>query len=266
MDWRKTKTIFIITFLVLNVYLGQKILEKRERNQLDFLAEATMEEQFEADEITYAELPKAPSKDSYISGRSYVFTDDDVKELDGKDQIVERVDETKLKGIWKEPIPFTDTTVTRINTFFQEQILFADQYTFWGQDALTNSLIFYQQFNGKHIYRNSSGMVTIYLNELMEMVSYEQTFITDLEEMDVEQDIISAFTAISNLYESGDLRTGHHVGHMELGYYTLVDSDYSSSHVHVLIPTWHIVLNQEQDIFVNAFEGSILKRESRKLE
>jgi regulatory protein YycI of two-component signal transduction system YycFG len=105
-------------------------------------------------------------------------------------------------------------------------------------------------------------MVTVQLNELNQIVSYVQTYITDLEDMEVEQDVISVFNALENLYNSGDLRPRSHVGHMELGYYTLLDNTNS----HVLIPTWHIVINEEQDFFVNAFEGSIIKKDNRTLE
>ncbi|KMJ60416.1 hypothetical protein AB685_06295 [Bacillus sp. LL01] len=263
MDWRKTKTIFILTFLVLNIFLSAQILEKRERSQLELLAEASTEEQFEVDEITYADLPKTPSKESYISGNSYVFTDEDVDTLMKKDQDVTRVDETTINAEWKEPIPLPETNMTtRLNTVFQDQILFADQYKFWGFSPITNTLYFYQQYDGKHIYSNSSGMVMVQLNELNEIVSYVQTYISDLEEMDVEQDVISVFNALENLYNSGDLRPRSHVGHMELGYYTLLDNTNS----HVLIPTWHIVINDEQDFFVNAFEGSIILKDKRTLE
>ncbi|WP_339148241.1 MULTISPECIES: two-component system regulatory protein YycI [unclassified Sutcliffiella] len=268
MDWRKTKTIFILTFLVLNLFLGAKILDKREKSQLELLAEASTEEKFEVDEITYADLPKAPSKESYISGSSYVFTDEDVKELmEEKGQEVKRIDETTILAEWKEPIALPETNMTsKLNTVFQDQILFADQYKFWGFNPVSNTLYFFQQYDGKHIYSNSSGMVTVQLNELGEIVSYMQTYITDLEEMDVEQDVISVFNALENLYNSGDLRSRSHVSHMELGYYTLLDNTNS----HVLIPTWHIVINEnknlEQDFFVNAFEGSIIKKDNRTLE
>jgi regulatory protein YycI of two-component signal transduction system YycFG len=257
MDWRKTKTIFIITFLVLNIFLSIQIYEKRENSQLDVIAEASIEEQFEVDEITYKELPKAQSKESYISGNSYVFSDEDVKGLMKKDQMVERIDETKLMGKWKEPISLPETNVTtRLNQLVQEQLLFGDKYQFWGFNQISNTLTFFQQYNGKHIYSNSSAMVTIYLNELNQLVSYEQTFIVDMEEMDVEQDVIPVLDALKNLYNSGDLRPRSNVGTVELGYYTIVENTNS----HVLIPTWHIVINEEQDFFVNAFEGSTIKK------
>ncbi|MCM3618211.1 two-component system regulatory protein YycI [Sutcliffiella horikoshii] len=264
MDWRKTKTIFILTFLVLNIYLGVQILEKREQSQLELLAEASTEEKFEVDEITYADLPKAPPKESYISGSSYVFTDDDLEKLmEDKGQEVRRVDETTINAVWKEPIALPETNMTsRLNTVFQDQILFADQYKFWGYNQVTNTLYFFQQYDGKHIYSNSSGMVMVQLNELNQIISYVQTYITDLQEMDVEQDVISVFNALENLYNSGDLRPRSHVGHMELGYYTLLDNTNS----HVLIPTWHIVIDEDQDYFVNAFEGSIIKKDNRTLE
>ncbi|QFT91175.1 Two-component system YycFG regulatory protein [Bacillus sp. THAF10] len=263
MDWRKTKTIFIITFLILNIFLGARIIEKRDRSHLELLAESSLEEQFQIDEITYAELPKTPSKQSYISGNSYIFSDEDVATLQDKGQTVERVEETKLLASLEEPLKLPESnTNQRLNTIFQDQVLFAEDYSFWGLDPQDNTLTFFQKYDGKDIFRNSNGMVKLYLNELKEITSYEQTFITNLEKMDVEQDVIPVIDTLENLYKRGDLRPRSHVGHMELGYFTLLDSTNS----HVLIPTWHIVINDNQDIFVNAFEGSTIRKETRTLE
>lgn len=263
MDWRRTKTIFIITFLILNIFLVFQILEKRESNQLEILAEASMEEQFKVDEISYGALPKAPDKASYISGNSYVFKEEDKKKLAEQGQKAEIIDEIKLSATWEEPIPLPEMNmITRLETIFQEELLFGEKYEFWGYNPMNKSLIFFQQYDGKNIYSNSSAMVVAYLNDLNELISYEQTYIVDLEKMDVEQDVIPVLDALYNLYNTGDLKPGSEVGNVTLGYYTLVD--YTNSHV--LIPTWHIVVNEKEDFFVNAFEGSVIKKEIRTLE
>lgn len=260
MDWRRTKTIFIITFLILNVFLVFQILEKRKNNQLEILAEASMEEQFKVDEISYGQLPKAPDKASYISGNSYVFTEEDIKKLMDKGQKAEVVEDISLIATWEEPIPLPEMNmITRLETIFKEELLFGEKYEFWGFNPQNRSLVFFQQYDGKNIYSNDSAMVVAYLNELNELISYEQTYIVDTEKMDVEQDVISVLDALYNLYNTGDLKPGSEVGNVQLGYYTLVD--YTNSHV--LIPTWHIVVNEEEDFYVNAFEGSVIKKDKR---
>ena len=65
MDWSKTKTIFIITFLILDCFLGYQFMEKRNSSQLDVLLEATIEDQLKANGITYVQLPKEITKAVY---------------------------------------------------------------------------------------------------------------------------------------------------------------------------------------------------------
>lgn len=70
LDWSKTKTIFIITFFILDIFLGYQFIQKKNSSQLDVILEATIEEQLEADGITYVDLPKEITKATYVSGKS----------------------------------------------------------------------------------------------------------------------------------------------------------------------------------------------------
>lgn len=79
MDWSKTKTIFIIAFLILDCFLGYQFMEKRNNSQLDVILETTIEEQLEANGINYVELPKEITKATYVSGESKKFTDAEIK-------------------------------------------------------------------------------------------------------------------------------------------------------------------------------------------
>ncbi|WP_223702754.1 two-component system regulatory protein YycI [Sutcliffiella deserti] len=262
MDWSKTKTIFIITFLLLNIFLGMQISEKRDNNRLEFISEASIEEQFVVDEISYGELPKSPVKESYISGKSYRFTEEDVTKLVEKEQMAEIVQETKIVGMFKEPIPVSETNLTtQMNQLLKDQILYGNQYTFWGYSEESNTLTFFQNHNNELIYSNESGMLRLMLDEENNILSYEQTLITELEEMDEAKELITAFDALENLYNFNELTPGSEAK-VEFGYFTLVQ--YANSHV--LTPTWHIVVNDEQDFFVNAFEGQIIRKENRTLE
>ncbi|WP_078378465.1 two-component system regulatory protein YycI [Sutcliffiella halmapala] len=262
MDWRKTKTIFIITFLVLNIFLGYQIYEKSVEAPLDLIAEPKIEEQFEADEITYDKLPKEPIKESYISGKSYKFTVENLEDLENKNQDVEIVDETILVGAFEEPIVIPENnTSSRFAQFLKDQILFGDKYEFWGYSEEANEVIFLQKHKNSLIYNSSnSGMLNLILDDKNNIVSYRQTFITDLEDMDEAQELINAFEALENMYNMNELKPGSHVTKVEFGYYTLVQ--YTNSHV--LTPTWHIVVNGEQDYFVNAFEGQVITRKDNR--
>lgn len=264
MDWRKTKTIFIITFLILNIFLASQIFEKRDENQWDLITEATIEEQFEADEITYENLPKETVTESYISGKSYKFSVEDKEALEKKGQTVEIVNETVLVGAFKDPIPAPENDLeTKLPLLMKDQLLFNDKYDYKFYNKEEKELIFFQSYKKGLIYSNNeSGMLSLYLDDENNIVSYKQTLISDLEEMDEAQELLTAFNALENLYNMNELKPGSHVTDVKLGYYTLVQITSS----HVLTPTWHIVVNGEQDFFVNALEGQIIRKEKRILE
>ncbi|EUJ21816.1 hypothetical protein MAQA_00365 [Listeria aquatica FSL S10-1188] len=71
MDWRKTEIIFIIAFLLLDIFLGVMFLNKQATNDPDKLGNDTLQDHLKTDNITYPELS---SKEVY----GEVFTADKV--------------------------------------------------------------------------------------------------------------------------------------------------------------------------------------------
>lgn len=104
-------------------------------------------------------------------------------------------------------------------------------------------------------YNNVNGKLTLFFNENKEIVSYEQTLLENIEEFNEEEEVLPAIKAIETLYYKGYLRPKSEVTKVELGYYTLVQLTAS----HVLTPTWHVVIDGKEDLFVNAFEGQIIQ-------
>ncbi|AMX84971.1 transcriptional regulator [Geobacillus subterraneus] len=260
MDWNKTKTIFIIVFLVLDCFLVYQFMEKRNSSQLDVILETTIEEQLEANGITYVELPKEVTKAAYVSGKSRSFTAADTKQLSG--QRVEIKGETKLKGTFTHPVALNVEDPYQLREFLQRHILNGEQYAFWSFDKQEGTVTCYQVYDGKMIYGNENSKLVIHVNEQKEALSYEQTMLDDLEKYERKQDIVPAIKAIETLYRKGHLQPGDRVTKVELGYYGLVQFTASQ----VLTPTWHIVVNRKEDYFVNAFEGQVINEQGNVLE
>ena len=53
MDWSKTKTIFIVVFLILNVFLVSTFISKVSESNLDTLGQWTIDEQLKSENIKY---------------------------------------------------------------------------------------------------------------------------------------------------------------------------------------------------------------------
>ncbi|WP_027408118.1 two-component system regulatory protein YycI [Anoxybacteroides tepidamans] len=261
MDWNKTKTIFIITFLILDLFLGYQLMQKRNSSQLDVILEATIEEQLEANGITYVEIPKEITKASYVSGKSKIFSHADIQKL--KNQKVAASDQPILQATFVHPIPLANfRDPDSLNEFLRQNIIHGKDYEFWMFDEKKRTIICFQKYDQKMIYNNASSMLLLRLNERDEVVSYKQTMLYDLEKYDKKQDIIPAIKAIETLYKKDYLKPGDRVTTIELGYYALVHFTASQ----VLTPTWHIVVNGKKDYFIHAFEGQFINDEGNALE
>ncbi|WP_159439984.1 two-component system regulatory protein YycI [Bacillus sinesaloumensis] len=254
MDWSKTKTLFIITFLVLNIFLGYQLAQKRDGSQLDLLKEASIDEKLADEEITYETLPKEPKELSYISGKVKIFTEDDVKSLKNQDVNIGTVG--VLKSEFQEPVKLSLTDQVKIQQFLKEHIFEGDKYTMWSVDEEAGVVVFVQKYGDYKVFGQSvniSGVIYLYLNEDKEVISYEQTFIPEFEEHEMET-LITPIETLESLFNNNHLKSGSHVSKVEIGYYPLVP--YSESQL--LAPTWHFVIDDKTSFYVNAIEGQII--------
>lgn len=84
MEWNRTKTIFIIVFLILDIFLAFQYFDKRSNNQFPILEKSTLQEDMKADHIAYGNLSKETSKGSSISAQKRVFKQSEIKSLKGQ--------------------------------------------------------------------------------------------------------------------------------------------------------------------------------------
>lgn len=253
MDWTKIKSIFILTFLVLDIYLFYQFLQIRDANKYEFITEASFEDKLKADGITYITLPKAAAKDQYISAAPKGFTNKDLEQL--KNQRATIVNDTVIQSIFEKPVPLGKKfDSTELSSFIKDHVLFGDQYVLWGKNDKKNTITFYQQYHQKPFYRNLSGMIILHLNKKNQIVSYQQTYLEDIDKLTAKEEILPPLKAIETLHQRGMLKQDSRITKAELGYSTLVQLTASQ----VLAPTWHIVVDDKTNLYVNAFEGQII--------
>ncbi|MFE8701999.1 two-component system regulatory protein YycI [Cytobacillus sp. FJAT-54145] len=261
MDWSKIKTIFILSFLVLDIYLMYEFTKIRHSSQYEFIKETSFEKRLSADEIQYVELPKNTIRDSYLSAKPKVFTVEEIEELKDtkfEGQSINIVEHTMLQSVLEDPISISEKfEPAELNNFLKNQVLSGDQYRYWSKNDTDQTITYYQQLDNKLFYKNMSGELTFYLNKDNEIISYKQTLLVEIEELSEEEKILQPIKALETLYENGLLEYGSTITKVELGYYTLVHLSYSSSQV--LTPAWRFVVDDKENLFVNAFEGQIIQ-------
>jgi regulatory protein YycI of two-component signal transduction system YycFG len=116
------------------------------------------------------------------------------------------------------------------------------------------------------LYQNVNGKLTFYLNEQNKVVFYQQTLLENFKEIENKETIIRPVDAIYTLFTNNYINSGADIKGVELGYYS---QQYSSTQL--LSPTWRVIVNNGENLFVKAFasESQIIKpnsNEQSKLE
>lgn len=253
MDWSKIKTIFILTFLILDVYLFYQFVQIRDANKYELITETSFQDKLKADEIQYVELPKAPNKDQYISAKPRAFSKEEIAKLKG--QTIFMKDSTTLESTLDKPFQLDSKLVeTTMASFLKDNVLYSDHYKFWEKNDKKNTITYFEQYEGDTFYNNPSGMITFYLNKDNQVYSYEQTYLDGIDKLTAKQEILPPLKAIETLHQKGMLKPKSKITKVELGYSMILKLTASK----VLVPTWRIVVNDKENLFVNAFEGQII--------
>ncbi|WP_282141058.1 two-component system regulatory protein YycI [Cytobacillus oceanisediminis] len=258
MDWSKIKTIFILTFLVLDIYLMYEFFKLKEASEFEPIEQASLEKQLKGADITFDEpLPKSNPKDRYLRAKPVEF---DIEDLEGdtrlEGQEITITEGTTLNSVLDESIKISDKfSPSELSAFIKNRVLFGDQYRFWEKPENSNKITYYQEFEGKMFYMNLNGELTFYLNDENEIVSYKQTLLTKIESKEESEKVIQPIKAVETLYKNGSLQPKSKITNVELGYFTFVHLSSSQ----LLTPAWRFVINDEENLFVDAFEGKIIK-------
>ncbi|MBD3110006.1 two-component system regulatory protein YycI [Bacillus sp. AGMB 02131] len=254
MDWSKTKTIFIIVFLILNAFLLYQYIDKKTANDYEYFAESSIEEELKENEITYPTLSNQAVKEQYLNATSKQFTKDELKKL--KNQTVSNFSDHKLFSVFDQVFLLNNKQHSEaLDTFVKENVLYGEDYQYWKYDESTNTILYYQEYNEKVIFDNNNARLVLFLNNEGQITSYEQTYLDNIEKFNDEEEVLQAIKAISMLYNKGFIPSKSTITKVELGYYDLIQLTSS----HVLRPVWHIVLNEAEDFYVNAFDGQIIQ-------
>lgn len=268
MDWSKIKTIFIISFLLLDLYLLYEFLKLENASQYEIMTETSIDKQLKTDGIEYNELPQGEMKDNFLSAIPKSFSSDELKWYGNSklnNQSITISNKTfLLESVLKRPLKLgKNIEQADLNAFISKNVLYGDQYRFWEFNETQHTITYYQQYGEKSFFKNIYGELTFYLNDQNEVISYKQTLLKDVKELKKKEKILQPIEAIETLYEKGMIEPNSKITNVELGYYTLVHLTSSQ----VLTPAWRVVINNKTDLFVNAFEGQLiqLNNEDKKI-
>ncbi|WP_339206439.1 two-component system regulatory protein YycI [Bacillus sp. FSL W8-1143] len=275
MEWNKTKTIFILAFLVLDIFLGFQYFEKRSTDHFAIIEKTDTLEEMKADGIKYGNLSDEAKIGYRITAEKKQYTKKDVDELadqkakstfpkTDKDDPVTLLEMTFTKPV---ALPKKDMKTAAAN-LVNQRLLDGKNYKLWSIDEETGKIVFFQTYKGKYIFQEglvdseTIGKITLDLNDKNEVVSYQQSMVTSINEVRKET-LVPALETVKDLYTQNMLSQNTTVKKVELGYYT----QYPGASTQVMVPVWRVELEgvstgskkkTEEEYLINAIDGSTL--------
>jgi regulatory protein YycI of two-component signal transduction system YycFG len=218
-----------------------------------------LDEKLKNDDIKYSGLPQELVKERYVSVRQKVFKAEELSS--NQVQKMGSSEGAIITGYLENPVKLNGKfNAEEFILLVQKDIKHADEYRFWEKNDEEGTITYYQKYEGKMMYHNLNAKLTFFINEQNEVDTFEQTYLEVIEELSDEQELLTPLGAIETLYKRGFLKPRTEITKVELGYSTLVQLTASQ----VLAPTWRIVVNGEENLFVHAFEGQVIQLNSNE--
>ncbi|HLU23663.1 MAG TPA: two-component system regulatory protein YycI [Bacillaceae bacterium] len=254
MDWSRIKTIFIVAFLILDLFLLSQLKAKTE---FETKEDPTVEENLKTDGIDYSNLPSDHIKDQYLSANTKVFEETVLDTLTDQDAYLLESNTVIYSNLQKPISIGEDGDLTKLLQFVKTNVLFGDQYDLWEYNGEAKIVTFYQKVDDKFLFLNQSGQLVFTLNIDNQVVSYKQTMLDSFDPISDKEEVLSAFRGVESLYRKGMIKSESKIVKAELGYYTLVNMEATQ----VLTPTWRIIVEKDgirENLLFNAIEGQII--------
>ncbi len=263
MQWGQIKTLFIICFLILDIFLLQQFLKTMDsRSPSGDITEVKEDELLEGNVEGLDKLPEEQVKDSYITVKARNFTAEDVETLKSmSEQEVFRLSGGNLLySEFKDPVQIDpDSSNADKELALSEHVLSGGEYVYWGQDEVSGALIFFQTNNSKPIYYSQSSFIVAFTNEDNEITSYLQSALDEVERSEPKS-IITAKTAVNSLFKASVLPMDPEIAETPtIGYYSFVDLDEGQQ---VFAPSWHFAINESLHYVVMGYEGQFSQHDN----
>ncbi|HLQ71758.1 MAG TPA: two-component system regulatory protein YycI [Bacillota bacterium] len=257
MQWGQIKTLFIVCFLILDVYLLVKFIDKQQQAELSVMEQenTSIEQQLKSENITLPELPtNNEEEENYISVSPRIFSEDDLSDFDNLKK-ASIIDGNLIVSSFKEPISIPENgSGSDIKSIFSDELLNIDDYRFWSWNKELNMLIFFQEKEDRPIYYNENGIIFIFLNDDDEAIFYTQTMLEKMEANGDKYPLIEPIKSIEILYDFNELQPDDVISGIGMGFHTRLPLE---SGIQVFSPTWRVTVNGDRNYFVNAIEGIV---------
>jgi regulatory protein YycI of two-component signal transduction system YycFG len=271
-QWGQIKTLFILCFLLLDIYLLSLVLKQLEKEEFGYNTEQQEQvaQTLESENISVTkDLPDPLSDEELVIMQQKTFNEEELKLIQSReDQEIEVVNNNLILSLFKKAVSIPDNANDNaIEQLVASKVYLGNEYAYGYWDKGRNILIFFQTKDGRPIYYNQNGIVLVYLSEDNEMLGYTQSYLDSPETGSDKKSLIKPYDAIMKLFDSNLLYSNDEITDVEVGYYTTYPLDSGGQ---VLAPTWKITIEDKgervRERFVNAIEQYVVPLNHKFIE
>ncbi|KQL57301.1 MULTISPECIES: two-component system regulatory protein YycI [Bacillaceae] len=229
MNWNRTKSIFIVVFLLLNIFLGWQFVDRVLEGQLQSIEQAPeIVERLDDNNITLPDedVNTSDARGVVLEGSRVSFTNEEIEQLENNGHSVETIGQSSnvIRVELEEPMNISQllnaNTEEAFAPLLAEHVLYGEEYVFSRREG--HFLHFNQLYNQVETYIDNDEALTVELNDDDEVIGYEQQRYSFSENRD-ERDMTPYMTAIRVLLDNHYLSMNNTIERIEFGYYSLSD-------------------------------------------
>jgi len=269
MDFKKVETIFLITFLFLNVYLLISYINRHDIQQAS-TAPGQVNLIREMEQIGI-ELPVFSDEEEdvfYIQADNHQLLEENIDQLENQAGSIAQ-DGSLYTSILSDPIVlegnpedgFTSDDIAALNSFVNSNaVLFGEDYSFLRYDQSQSRFIYAHIAQGLPIADGTSEISLFYGSD-GNIISYQQTYAGPVTAQGSSQSIITDRQAIEELFRNHMISSNSVISQPILTYHRTLHLEDLSMYG----PVWYIPVNDgsgERILRVDAFEGTVVSEPS----
>ncbi|OJF97165.1 two-component system regulatory protein YycI [Alkalibacterium sp. 20] len=265
MDFKKIENIFLITFLLLNMYLLVSYFNRNDIQQATSApGQVNLIREMEQIGISIPTLQDEEQDVFYVQADSNQLLEDNVDQLENQAGSVAE-DGSLYTSILSDPIViegnpedgFTEEDYATLNAFiFNGSVLFGEDYMYLRYDRSQNRFVYAQEVEGLPVADGTSEISLFYGSD-GNIISYQQTYAGPMIPQGSTQAVITDRQAIEVLFQNNEISSNSTVGQPILTYYrTLYLEDLS-----MYGPVWYVPVmdaSGEKVLRVDAVERTII--------
>jgi len=264
MNFRRIEWIFLIAFVVLDIFLGFMFVQTSSKSTTTSGDTATtVIREMRADNISFSDPKTSESTGYYIAGSN----DNDLKQRIG--QLTEQTARIESSGKLTSTLRTVQTiTANRakaeLTTFMKQStnVIHGDEYVYDTDLSSKSEYVFVQKVADGDILTNA-GQVHLTVNKSNQLISYTQTYVDNVKTLREKAVTISERKALVALYQYNQVSNSSRIMWAKLGYSRLLKLKDSS----VYVPTWIFAVRSKNSSNVtihriNAFTGAAMKSDT----